>query len=156
MQSAAIPPPFEWRGRNRRPPRDPVNALLSLTYMMALSEVVTSCYAHGLDPFVGFLHQLDYSRPSLALDLLEPLRAPMCAHFVLRLFQEEIFVPEDFSLSDTNGCRLSSSALQIYLERFNRVRESGFNRGPGLARGAENLVLAMAEAIRTRSALVVP
>ena len=62
---------FDWRGRNRRPPRDPVNALLSLGYSMLAKELTGICHAVGLDPFLGFLHQPRYGRPALALDLME-------------------------------------------------------------------------------------
>lgn len=110
-----VPPPFWWDGRNRFPPRDPVNALLSLTYMLAVGEAVSVCYATGLDPFVGFLHALDYGRPSLALDLIEPLRAPVCDHLVMRALQRESFSPDDFELQTESGCRLHPDALRRYL-----------------------------------------
>ncbi|MBI3987450.1 MAG: CRISPR-associated endonuclease Cas1, partial [Lentisphaerae bacterium] len=58
---------FDWRGRNRRPPRDPVNALLSLGYSMLAKELTGVCHAVGLDPFLGFMHQPRYGRPALAL-----------------------------------------------------------------------------------------
>jgi CRISPR-associated protein Cas1 len=69
---------FDEAGRNRRPPRDPVNALLSFAYAMLTREWVTVCRAVGLDPYLGFYHALRYRRPSLALDLMEAFR-PLCA-----------------------------------------------------------------------------
>lgn len=110
-----VPPPFWWDGRNRFPPKDPVNALLSLTYMLAVGEAVSCCYAAGLDPSVGFLHSLDYGRPSLALDLIEPLRAPVCDHLIMRLLQREVFVPEDFETGSESGCRMQPEALKRFL-----------------------------------------
>jgi CRISPR-associated protein Cas1 len=72
---------FDWRGRNRRPPRDPVNALLSLGYSMLAKELTGVCYGVGLDPFLGFMHQPRYGRPALALDLMEEFR-PLIADSV--------------------------------------------------------------------------
>jgi CRISPR/Cas system-associated exonuclease Cas4 (RecB family) len=72
---------FDWRGRNRRPPRDPVNALLSLGYSMLAKELTGICHAVGLDPFLGFMHQPRYGRPALALDLMEEFR-PLTADSV--------------------------------------------------------------------------
>ncbi len=65
---------FDFAGRNRRPPRDPVNALLSLAYSMLAKDLTVACYAVGFDPYVGFYHQPRFGRPALALDLMEPFR----------------------------------------------------------------------------------
>jgi CRISP-associated protein Cas1 len=65
---------FDFDGRNRRPPRDPVNALLSLAYSMLAKDLTIACYAVGFDPYMGFYHQLRHGRPALALDLMEPFR----------------------------------------------------------------------------------
>ena len=73
---------FDWHGRNRRPPRDPVNALLSLGYSMLAKELTGVCYSVGLDPFLGFMHQPRYGRPALALDLMEEFR-PLIADSVV-------------------------------------------------------------------------
>jgi len=70
-------------GRSRRPPRDPVNALLSFGYTLLTTELTGALAAQGLDPFVGVLHDLDYGRPSLALDLLEEFRQPIIDRLVL-------------------------------------------------------------------------
>jgi CRISPR-associated protein Cas1 len=72
---------FDFAGRNRRPPRDPVNALLSLGYSVLAKEIAGVCHAVGLDPFYGFLHQPRYGRPALALDLMEEFR-PLVADSV--------------------------------------------------------------------------
>lgn len=72
---------FEFMGRNRRPPRDPINALLSLGYSMLCKELTGVCHAVGLDPFLGFMHQPRYGRPALALDLMEEFR-PLIADSV--------------------------------------------------------------------------
>jgi CRISPR-associated protein Cas1 len=65
---------FDFESRNRRPPRDGVNALLSLGYSLLAKDLTVACYAVGFDPMIGFYHQPRHGKPSLALDLMEPLR----------------------------------------------------------------------------------
>jgi CRISPR-associated protein Cas1 len=65
---------FDFTTRNRRPPRDGVNALLSLGYSLLAKDLTVACYAVGFDPMIGFYHQPRHGRPALALDLMEPLR----------------------------------------------------------------------------------
>ena len=145
----ALPPEVAWNGRNRRPPRDPVNALLSLTYTMLTGEMVSACYAHGLDPFIGFLHQPCYGRPSLALDLVEPLRPRYGDHFVLRLLQSETLQPDDFRHSDEKGCRLNSDRFKVYVEAYQEFLVDARRRRPS-ARGAiAALAREMAATLRT-------
>ena len=77
MIKPALREDFAFNGRNRRPPRDPVNALLSFLYALVLSDCRSALEAVGLDPQLGFLHTVRPGRPSLALDLLEEFRAPL-------------------------------------------------------------------------------
>ena len=120
----SLPPTVpNWTGRNRRPPRDPANALLSLTYMLVFAELLPCCHALGLDPQLGALHGIDGDRPSLALDLLEPLRAGVCDRFVLRQLQRENFTGEDFMISPEKGCRLRPDAFRRFLTAYSRMRE---------------------------------
>lgn len=100
----------EWnfKGRNRRPPRDPVNALLSLGYTLAVGVMIRHVAAAGFDPYLGFLHEVAPARPALALDLAEALRPGVDA-FVIGL-TGGVMVPADFSYSETEGCRLSKDA----------------------------------------------
>lgn len=114
----ALPPGFGWQGRNRRPPRDPVNAMLSFCYMLLLGRAVAACQTMGLDPNLGALHEISYGRPSLALDLLEPLRTPCCEHFVLRCLQGECFDPSDFETTDADGCRFRGDSLKRFVPLF--------------------------------------
>lgn len=116
-----------WRGlwdtewafmtRNRRPPRDPVNSMLSLGYILAGQYVGSMAVQHGLDPTIGFLHRPEPSRNSLALDLLEPLRAVVDA-WVLQHAQQGDFKPSDFTNERDFGCRLSKEARAQYFERW--------------------------------------
>ncbi|HXG49506.1 MAG TPA: CRISPR-associated endonuclease Cas1 [Methylomirabilota bacterium] len=94
---------FDWRGRNRRPPRDPVNALLSLGYSMLAKELTGVCHAVGLDPFLGFMHQPRYGRPALALDLMEEFRPLVADSVAISLVNRGELGAEDFikSASET-------------------------------------------------------
>ena len=148
--ATSLPAGFYWPGRNRQPPRDPVNALLSFTYMIVLGHLVAAIYAAGMDPFVGFLHQLDYGRPSFALDLLEPLRGPWCDHPVMLALQSETITPADFETTSRDGCRLSASALPRfvkYLQGHLRPEEE-----TGIRRPIAALLSAMQQAVQEHRA----
>ncbi|MEO1783462.1 CRISPR-associated endonuclease Cas1 [Thermodesulfobium sp. 4217-1] len=86
---------FKFFGRNKRPPLDPINALLSFLYILLYQRVESALYECGLDPYLGFFHTVDYSKPSLALDLMEEFRA-LIDGLVLRLINKNIFSSEDF------------------------------------------------------------
>lgn len=87
---------FDFEGRNRRPPRDPVNALLSFAYSMLTREWTTVCRTVGLEPFLGFMHQPRYGRPALALDLMEPFRPLVADSAVLRAINNGEIQRKDF------------------------------------------------------------
>lgn len=87
---------FEFHGRNRRPPLDPVNALLSFVYTLLTQEVLTSIKVVGLDPYLGCLHTVEYGRPSLACDLVEEWRAFLGDRLVLALINRRVINPDDF------------------------------------------------------------
>ncbi len=93
---------WEFSGRNRRPPRDPVNALLSFGYTILTHNVESAVRAVGLDPYLGFLHQVAYNRPSLALDLVEEFRPIVVDSVVLRCLNNCIIRPHHFT-SDPQG-----------------------------------------------------
>jgi CRISPR-associated protein Cas1 len=87
---------FEFPGRVRRPPTDPVNALLSLGYTLLLNQVMASVSLVGFDPYLGTLHSMDYGRPSLALDLMEEWRPTIVDTLVLSVFNLKTLTPSDF------------------------------------------------------------
>jgi CRISP-associated protein Cas1 len=88
--------PFDFDGRNRRPPRDPVNALLSLAYSLLTKDLTLACYAVGFDPYMGFYHQPRYGRPALALDLMEPFRPLIADSAVLSAINTRMVTSKDF------------------------------------------------------------
>lgn len=89
-------PRFSFVGRTRRPPLDPVNALLSFVYTLLTQEVLTQIKVVGLDPYLGALHSVDYGRPSLACDLVEEWRSFLGDRFVLTLINRLAVAPDDF------------------------------------------------------------
>jgi CRISPR-associated protein Cas1 len=119
--SQLFPESWAFHGRNRRPPRDPVNALLSLSYTMLTSLAIQALRIQGLDPEFGFYHKPGYYRPSLACDLVELARAP-AERWVLRLCREAVLRPRDFA-SDGEACLLSKSGRSIYYSHWAREAE---------------------------------
>lgn len=92
-----VPKPlrFDFEGRNRRPPRDGVNALLSLGYSLLAKDLTVACYAVGFDPMMGFYHQPRFGRPALALDLMEPFRPLIVDSAVITAINTEMIGPKD-------------------------------------------------------------
>ncbi|HIQ20388.1 MAG TPA: CRISPR-associated endonuclease Cas1 [Planctomycetes bacterium] len=88
---------FHIEGRNRRPPRDPVNALLSFVYAMLVKDLTITLHTVGLDPMLGFLHRPRYGRPSLALDLAEEFRPLIGDSVVLTLINNKEVTPDQFT-----------------------------------------------------------
>jgi CRISPR-associated protein Cas1 len=110
---------FDWRGRNRRPPRDPVNALLSLGYSMLAKELTGVCHSVGLDAFLGFMHQPRYGRPALALDLMEEFRPLVADSVAISLINRGELGPEDF-IRSANGTFLNDRGRKPFWEAWFR------------------------------------
>ncbi|MDQ2712805.1 MAG: CRISPR-associated endonuclease Cas1, partial [Acidobacteriota bacterium] len=87
---------MDFAGRNRRPPRDAVNALLSLGYSLLAKDLTIACYAAGFDPMMGFYHQPRFGRPALALDLMEPFRTLIVDSAVVTAINTKMVTPRDF------------------------------------------------------------
>jgi CRISPR-associated protein Cas1 len=115
---------FNFNGRNRRPPRDPVNAVLSLCYALLVKECTLACSICGLDPYVGFLHKIRHGKPSLALDLMEEFRPLIADSATLTLFNNRMLSRDDFitagdAVSLTPTAR--RSVYQVYERRLSDV-----------------------------------
>jgi len=115
--------PSKWKffGRNRRPPRDPVNALLSLGYVMAGGEVRQAVQKRGLDPAIGFLHSPQSGRESLVLDILEPIR-PEVDWFALQLL--DTLTLRDFTTNQQDGCLLNKNGRKIFFKNWAQWKSS--------------------------------
>lgn len=87
-------------GRNRRPPKDPINVILSLGYTFLTREVSTALEAESFEMYLGFLHGIRYGRKSLALDMVEEFRQPVVDRLVIRLFNKQIFSEYDFDTEE--------------------------------------------------------
>ncbi|MBN2887198.1 MAG: CRISPR-associated endonuclease Cas1 [Chromatiaceae bacterium] len=112
---------WSFRGRNRRPPRDPFNALLSLGYTLLGGDMLAAIQQQGLDPARGMLHDLVPGRESLVLDLIEPLR-PSVDVVMLGLL-DEVLKPGDFSYSPAEGCRLVKEARSRFYQAWAHARQ---------------------------------
>jgi len=119
-------PPWTFPGRVRRPPTDPVNALLSLGYTFLLTRVTTACEAAGLEVQLGALHEFRPGRPSLACDLMESLRVPAVDRWVILLCnQNRVGVDQFVKDDETGGLRLERSAFQEVLRDWEQHWQGG-------------------------------
>jgi len=113
-----FPPALQFSHRNRRPPRDPVNALLSLSYTMLHHELLRETEMIGLDPTIGFYHEFEYGRESLACDLVERFR-PAADRFVWRTFADRGLSDRDFTRDgEEQGCYLKKAGRQRFYELY--------------------------------------
>lgn len=115
--------PFHWKftGRNRRPPCDPLNALLSLCYTLVTSEVHQLLIASGLDPSLGFLHQDTPGRESLVLDFVEIFRSGVDS-FALQWLAEATLDDSSFYYRKKEGCRLSKATRPLFFKAWSQHR----------------------------------
>lgn len=103
--------------RVRRPPTDPVNALLSYGYVLLMNKVASAVQLVGLDPFVGYLHSSQYGKPALALDLMEELRSVIVDSVVLTVINNRVLQADDFQ-EEMGAYRLSESGRRTFLAKF--------------------------------------
>jgi CRISPR-associated protein Cas1 len=111
--------PFRFEARNRRPPTDPVNAMLSLAYAMLARHLTIALASVGLDPYRGFYHAPRYGRPALALDIMEPFRAIIADSVVLSAVNTGEVGPNDFVVAVT-GAALTQAGRRRFIEAFER------------------------------------
>jgi len=124
-ESQATPlPTFNFSTRNRRPPTDPVNALLSLSYSMLSKDCTLACLAVGFDPYIGFYHQPRFGRPALGLDLMEEFRPLVAESSVLNCINNRIVIEKDFVRAG-NAVNLSPAGrkrfFQVYEQRMSSL-----------------------------------
>ena len=108
---------FDFKTRNRRPPRDPVNALLSFGYALLLKDCFSALCAVGFDPYCGFFHVGRHGKPSLALDLMEEFRAVIADSVVLTLINNGYLTPKDF-LVWREACQLTEDGRKRFFQAY--------------------------------------
>ncbi|MBD3398079.1 CRISPR-associated endonuclease Cas1 [Candidatus Micrarchaeota archaeon] len=110
--------------RTRRPPKDPVNSLLSLGYTIVFNRIQGLLDGVGLDPYVGFFHKPKYGRPSLAADILEEFRGPLVDRFTLFLINKRVLTSSSFEPhEESGGIRLTRDGMKTYFEYFEKYMD---------------------------------
>ena len=113
---------FTFRTREKRPPCDPVNALLSFTYTLLMNEMLGAIHTVGLDPYVGFLHAERQGKASLSFDLMEEFRACFADALVLAILNNRVLAPDDFE-TDLGVCTLKDTGRRRFLEQYERKKQ---------------------------------
>lgn len=114
---------FSMDGRTRRPPRDPVNALLSFVYTLLCHDCRSACEAVGLDPAVGFLHRDRPGRPGCALDLMEEFRAVVADRLVLTLINRKQITSKQFETQESGAVMMDDACRKIVLEQWQKRKQ---------------------------------
>ncbi len=112
-----FPSAWDFKHRNRRPPRDPVNALLSFGYALLAKECTVALMAEGLDPYWGFYHQPRYGRPALALDLMEPFRPVIVDSALLKAVNTGMVKKRNFVVGGS-GCVLHEAGRKAFIRAY--------------------------------------
>lgn len=112
-----------FKKRIRRPPTDPVNALLSYGYVILTSQVASMVTGVGFDPYIGYLHASRYGKPALALDLMEEFRPVIVDSVVLSMLNNRQLAPNDF-IQELNSYQMTEGTKRLFLEKFeDRMQE---------------------------------
>ena len=114
---------FDFTTRNRRPPRDPVNALLSFAYALLCKDCFAAACTVGFDPYQGFYHVGRHGRPSLALDLMEEFRAIIADSVVLNLINNGMLTPADF-LTWRDACQLNDEGREVFFKAYEQRKST--------------------------------
>lgn len=124
---------FEFHGRNRRPPKDPINVIISLGYMFLTKEICSALEAESFELYLGFLHGIRYGRKSLALDIVEEFRQPVIDRIALKMFNKRMLSTYDFDSGDgrvilnTDGFRKFCTEYEKWMTGSpDEERKSGF------------------------------
>lgn len=114
---------FDFDGRNRRPPLDPVNSMLSLAYALLAKDLTVTTLSVGFDPYMGFFHRPRYGRPALALDLMEEFRPIIADSVVLGVVNNGVLSPDDF-IKRGNAVSMKDSARKRFIQAYERRMDS--------------------------------
>ena len=122
---AMLPAAWNFSGRNRRPPTDGVNALLSFGYALLRSQVTAAAHIAGLDPYIGYLHEVHHGQPAMVLDLMEEFRPLVTDNLVLSTINNRAIQPKDFTVA-LGAYRLSDGGRRTFLQAFDRKMNDTF------------------------------
>jgi len=117
---------FQFEKRVKRPPRDPVNAMLSFGYTLLTHDLRTAAHIVGLDPYVGFLHADRHGKPSVALDLMEEFRSIIVDSVVLTLMNKRMVAPEDFETQLGGVVLMKEAARKTFLRQYEERKMTEF------------------------------
>ena len=117
---------FSFDGRVRRPPTDPVNALLSFGYVLLMNDLYAAVNIVGLDPYIGYLHAQEHGKPSLPLDLMEEFRPIVVDQVVLNCLNNKMLTPKDFTQEMGNVTKLSDKGRDIFLRQYEERKQTEF------------------------------
>lgn len=117
---------FRFEKRLKRPPRDPVNAMLSFGYTLLMYDLMAAAQIVGLDPYVGFLHADRHGKPSLALDLMEEFRSIIVDSVVLTLVNKRMLAPDDFDVQLGGVVLMKEAARKTFLRQYEERKLTEF------------------------------
>ncbi|MGH6631525.1 MAG: CRISPR-associated endonuclease Cas1, partial [Burkholderiales bacterium] len=117
---------FVFEKRLKRPPTDPVNAMLSFGYALLANDLHSAINIVGLDPYIGYLHADRHGKPSLALDLMEEFRALVVDSVVLMMINKRMVTPEDFEYQLGGVCRMADAARRTFLRQYEERKLTEF------------------------------
>lgn len=118
---------WEFAKRVRRPPTDPVNALLSFGYTLLMNDIHSAVNIVGFDPYIGYLHAEKYGRPSLPLDLMEECRTPIVDALVVACLNKRILTRDSFVQNEEGtSCRLTDEGRRTFLQQYEARRKTEF------------------------------
>ena len=123
--SAILKEPWSFPGRNRRPPTDPVNSLLSFAYGLLRVQVTAAVHIVGLDPYIGYLHEVSRGQPSMVLDLMEEFRPLVADSLVFSVLNNRQIQPPDFTES-LGAYRLADDGRKRFLQAFEHKMNDEF------------------------------
>ena len=139
--SKLINPDFSFKGRNRMPPRDPFNSMLSLGYTILMYEIYGFLESKSLSPYCGFLHSDNESHPTLASDLMEEWRAVIVDSTVLSLIQGNEINVNDFTRDiDTSGVFLNQNAMHTFIKKYEKKLRQNINYLESSAQSYRNCI----------------
>jgi CRISPR-associated protein Cas1 len=129
--SLLLGPEVAFQGRNRQPPRDPFNSLLSFAYTLLMYDIYTAVVNRGLNPYAGFLHSIRRGHPALCSDLMEEWRAVLADSLALYVISRGIIKPDSFEVAEPEGgVYLNTEAAKIYIAEYEKKVRSRSNYIP--------------------------